>query len=204
LESVDSEEASGHFEGLGTSATQFNPDYITELEWWEHPDFAERHVLEAAEMVAFQVLDPALRSRGAPQHRSRELYAQEAFRGKMQALFEGAPAGRPVIVTLEDALERIAELEALRVGRNLLGVFAMYLVKAASYRGCPGRWVAVGVDKESIIACKRPSTTVGVGRAFVSGAAALWDGGEVGPGEKSSKEEGRLSGWRRRPCATHR
>jgi hypothetical protein len=29
----------------GTSAVVLNPDYVTELRWWEHPDFAERYVL---------------------------------------------------------------------------------------------------------------------------------------------------------------
>ena len=95
----------------GTSAVQLNPDYITELEWWEHPDFDQRHVLEAAEMVAFDVLDPALRSRGAPQQQARELYTDEGFRTEMRALFFGDPAGRLVIETLRDALERIAALE---------------------------------------------------------------------------------------------
>jgi len=52
-----------------------NPDYVTEVWWWVHPDFAQRHVLEAAELVAFDVLDPALRSLGAPQEKARELYA---------------------------------------------------------------------------------------------------------------------------------
>ena len=95
----------------GTSAVQLNPDYVTELDWWEHPGFDQRHVLEAAEMVAFDVLDPALRSRGAPQHLARELYADEAFRTEMRALFLGEPAGRLTILTLEDALERIVALE---------------------------------------------------------------------------------------------
>jgi hypothetical protein len=66
-------------------------------------------------MMAFDILDPALRSRSAPQHQARELYAERAFREEMQALFSGEPAGRLVIQTLVDALERIAELEA-RVG----------------------------------------------------------------------------------------
>lgn len=95
----------------GTSAVQLNPDYVTEVEWWEHPHFSQRHVLEAAEMVAFDVLDPALRSRGAPQEKARALYAEAGFRQEMRSLFESEPAGRLVIPTLEDALERIVELE---------------------------------------------------------------------------------------------
>jgi hypothetical protein len=95
----------------GTSAVQLNPDYVTAVEWWEHPDFDQRPVLEAAEMVAFEVLDPALRSRGAPQHKARELYADETFSNQMRALFEGEPAGQLEIRTLEDAFEQMAELE---------------------------------------------------------------------------------------------
>jgi hypothetical protein len=94
-----------------SSAVQLNPDYVTAVEWWEHPDFDQRHVLEAAEMVAFDELKPALRSRGAPQQQARELHVHEAFRSEMQALFSGEPAGRLVIRTLEEAFERMAELE---------------------------------------------------------------------------------------------
>ena len=42
----------------GTSAVQLNPDHSTELAWWEHPNFIQRHIPEAAEMVAVVVLDP--------------------------------------------------------------------------------------------------------------------------------------------------
>ena len=95
----------------GTSAVQLNPDYVTELEWWEHADFSERHVLEAAEMVAFDVLDPALKSRGAAQQRATELYADETFYEKMRSIFSGEPVGRLAIRTLEGAFERIERLE---------------------------------------------------------------------------------------------
>ncbi len=97
---------------VGTSATCLNPDYVTELRWWEHPDFDKRHMLEAAEMVAFDVLDPALRSRGAHQGEAKKQCADAAFKGKMVALFQSEPSGKLVIRTLEDAFERIAELEA--------------------------------------------------------------------------------------------
>jgi hypothetical protein len=95
----------------GTSAACLNPEYVTELWWWEHPDFEQRHVLEAAEMVAFEILDPALRSRGAHQRRAIQLHADADFKERMQALFQGEPAGKLVIRTLEDVFERIAELE---------------------------------------------------------------------------------------------
>jgi hypothetical protein len=42
---------------VGTSAVALNPDYGTEVRSWKHPDFAQRLVLEAAELVASEVRD---------------------------------------------------------------------------------------------------------------------------------------------------
>jgi hypothetical protein len=95
----------------GTSAVQLNPDYVTAVEWWEHPGFVQKHGLEAAEMVAFDVLNPALRSRGASQEKARDLYRDNVFHEGMRALFSGEAAGRLVIRTLEDAFQQMAELE---------------------------------------------------------------------------------------------
>jgi hypothetical protein len=95
----------------GTSAVVLNPDYVTEIRWWEDSDFSDRNVLQAAELVAFDVLDPALRSRGGIQENAKALYGDENFYQKMQTLFLGEPAGHLVIPTLEGALERIAEFE---------------------------------------------------------------------------------------------
>jgi hypothetical protein len=95
----------------GTSAVGLNPDYVTGVQWWEHSDFTERHVLEAAELVAFDVLDPSLRSRGNIQEKARQLYGDKEFYQKMRSLFTGEPSGRLVIPTLQDVLERTAKLE---------------------------------------------------------------------------------------------
>ena len=94
-----------------TSAVVLKPEYITEIRWWEHPDFAERHIMEAAELVAFEILNPILRSRGAIQEKARQLYADETFRKGMEALFQGEPSGKIALMTLQDAFERIADLE---------------------------------------------------------------------------------------------
>src|SRR6476660_7223155 len=48
----------------GVSAVALNPDLVSEIRWWLDPRFAQREVLEAGEQIAFQVLNPALRSRG--------------------------------------------------------------------------------------------------------------------------------------------
>jgi hypothetical protein len=61
----------------GVSAVSLNPDLITEVRWWEHPDFARQEILEADELVAFDVLEPALRSRGGITDRAKQIYKEE-------------------------------------------------------------------------------------------------------------------------------
>jgi hypothetical protein len=95
----------------GVSAVSLNPDLVTEVRWWEHPDFADRRVLQAAELVAFDILEPALRSRGGITNEARQLYADTEFSARMSTLFSGDATGRLVISTLQSALERIGDLE---------------------------------------------------------------------------------------------
>ena len=35
----------------GTSAASLNPDYVTRVRWWEHPEFEDRPSLEETEQV---------------------------------------------------------------------------------------------------------------------------------------------------------
>lgn len=95
----------------GTSAVALLPDYVTEVHWWEYPDFDQRSVLEAAELVAFDVLDPALRSRGGIQEKAKQLYEDEDFKQAMKALFLDQKTGRLVIPTLQASVDRITQLE---------------------------------------------------------------------------------------------
>ena len=95
----------------GVSAVSLNPDLVTEVRWGEHPDFSDRIHLEAAELVAFHVHDPALRSRGGIREEAVDLSDDEALRTEMVALFEDKPTGQLALPTLQDALERISELE---------------------------------------------------------------------------------------------
>lgn len=95
----------------GTSAVSLNPALVTEIRWWEYPAFTERAALLAAELVAFDVLDPALRSRGGITAEARQLYSDESFSKSMRSLFEGEATGKLLTPSLEVALERIADLE---------------------------------------------------------------------------------------------
>lgn len=95
----------------GTSAVHLNPDHVTEVSWWGHDDFSQRNVLEAAEMIAFDILDPALRSRGRSQHKAVELLNDLHFVAEMESLFNSLPAGSLYLPSLDEALDRIDKLE---------------------------------------------------------------------------------------------
>ena len=88
-----------------------NPDYVTEVRWWENPAFHEKLSREASEIIALQLLDPALRSRGSTTEDARKLSSDPKFKQKMTSLFKGPPSGIASVPTLQTALDRIVELE---------------------------------------------------------------------------------------------
>ena len=95
----------------GASAVSLNPDQLTRMEWWGHPTFNRTVNLKAAEMVAFGILQPALRSRGRDDSAGKGVLADQSFRESMAALFTGKPSGAVNFLTLADALKRIDLLE---------------------------------------------------------------------------------------------
>ena len=95
----------------GDIAAGLNPDKVTELRWWTDAEFVERPVLEAAEMVAFDVLNPALRSRGRIEEQARLLYHEPTFQERFRAVFLGPSAGHLILPTSQDALDRTASLQ---------------------------------------------------------------------------------------------
>ena len=68
-------------------------------------------MLLAAELVAFDVLDPVLRSRGGTRDGTRRLVEDVAFRAGIEQLLSEGPSGTLTAPTLAEALERIAEIE---------------------------------------------------------------------------------------------
>jgi hypothetical protein len=95
----------------GVKAASIIPENVTEVRWWEHPRFADRAGLEAAEIVAIDQLDPALRSRGATTAVATALLADAGIAADFAALFSGQPTGRLILPSLQDALDRIDALE---------------------------------------------------------------------------------------------
>ena len=95
----------------GVSAVSLNPEHVTKVSWWEHQSFNDEVTLEAAELVAFEVLNPDLRSRGNITAAASELAAEAGFSDQMRALFQSEPTDTLIILTLNDALQRIEVLE---------------------------------------------------------------------------------------------
>jgi hypothetical protein len=96
----------------GTSAVTLNPDLVTAVHWWEHDLFADRDALAAAELVAMDLLDPTIRSRGPVPQRARDLHSDPCFQQKMEVLFHGTATGVLRLFSLHDAFQRITEIEA--------------------------------------------------------------------------------------------
>jgi hypothetical protein len=96
----------------GASIVSLNPDLVRAVEWWEHERFTAADVLGAAELVAFDVLDPVLRSQGRPTTAARTLYADTAFREEFRLLFCGSPSGALSIESLASLSARLQNLEA--------------------------------------------------------------------------------------------
>jgi len=95
----------------GTSAAGINPDYVTEVRWWKHPRFSKSAAREAAELVAFDVLDPVLRSRKRIGKAAQELHKGSRFTKEMEMLFKGKPSGRVHLPSPEQVVRRLATLE---------------------------------------------------------------------------------------------
>lgn len=95
----------------GTSAASLNPDLVTRLEWWLHERFADTTARRAAELIALEVFEPALRSRGRVTEEAESLSEDPQFRTEMEEFFEEEPTGSVEVPTLSDALDRIQELE---------------------------------------------------------------------------------------------
>lgn len=95
----------------GTSAASLNHGYVTNLSWWEHPDFEKTEKLKAAELVAFEILNPVLRSRGAVNKSALQWVSDKAYYEEIKDLFESSPTGKIKFPSLTDVIGRINELE---------------------------------------------------------------------------------------------
>jgi len=80
-------------------------------DWWEHESFADNSARLAAELVAFDVLKPALRSRAGEPKAAKEHLNAPGFREAMAKLFNGPPSGRLRLPRLYSIHKRLIALE---------------------------------------------------------------------------------------------
>jgi hypothetical protein len=95
----------------GFSAISLNPNQLVRLEWWEHPSFNKTVNLKVAEIVAIEILQPALRSRVRSGNTGKLIIDDDSFVISMQVLFKGPATGSVDMYSLSDALRRIELLE---------------------------------------------------------------------------------------------
>jgi hypothetical protein len=95
----------------GTTATGINPDYVTQVTWWEHPQFKDRAILRVAEMVASDQLEPALRSRGSRPANADSLLKDKRYHQEMASLFTKQPNGRFIVPSLQELADKVAHLQ---------------------------------------------------------------------------------------------
>ena len=95
----------------GVSVATLNANHIDACTWWTHSSFVDRSGRESAELIAFDVLNPTLRSRARPMTESVTRSQDCAFREEMRALFSGNPSGSVNFPNITTAMRKIKELE---------------------------------------------------------------------------------------------
>ncbi len=95
----------------GTSAVGVNVDHVRYVDWWTHDRFHDDDQRHAAELVAFDVLNPALRSRGRPRQAALDHLHDQRFLKEIRTVLRGDPAGRLVVPKVADLANAIADLK---------------------------------------------------------------------------------------------
>lgn len=94
----------------GVSATVLNPEKVARICWWLKQEFSDQAYLEAAEVVAFEVLNPSLRSRGSITNRAQDIIEDGTFHDEFVCLFRGEPSGDYHPKTFDNLAELVLEL----------------------------------------------------------------------------------------------
>ena len=93
------------------SATVLNLDQVSRICWWLNPKFSDKTYREAAEVVAFEVLNPSLCSRGKVTKRAKDVLKDQTFRDEMACLFRGKPSGVFYPKTLDNLVDLVLKLD---------------------------------------------------------------------------------------------
>lgn len=95
----------------GVSAVVLNPDKLKSISWWCHESFSDEGHRKAAEIVAFEVLNPTLQSLGKVQDDAETIVKDPQFYNDMCRLFRSAPAGRYSLETLDNLVDLVLDLQ---------------------------------------------------------------------------------------------
>lgn len=93
----------------GTSAVSLNPDKVSEVRWWVNKEFDG--FMQEAELVAFEVLQPVLRSRQKKSPPVHYIASKKSFANRMLKIFTSSPSGRIEMPTFHDLLKELSELK---------------------------------------------------------------------------------------------
>lgn len=96
----------------GTSAVGVNIEHVRYVDWWCHERFEDEDQRHAAELLAFKVLEPALRSRGRPRQAAVAHLDDPAFVDEVTATLSGPPEGRLVLPRVADLAAQVRDLSA--------------------------------------------------------------------------------------------
>jgi hypothetical protein len=98
----------------GVSAVGLKPEFVTEVRWWADRQFEDAAALGGAELVAFDVLEPDLRSRGKNSKGATSRYRDKIFKRAMTRLLNH-PTGTVRLADMEtrlkEVLDRVSKLE---------------------------------------------------------------------------------------------
>ena len=97
----------------GVAAACLNPDVVGKVCWWESDYFTDAGALKACEIIAFDLLNPTLRSRGGVETTTQRYLGDRGFTSEMRKVISGSPSGPLILRNLEDALERLDHHEEL-------------------------------------------------------------------------------------------
>jgi hypothetical protein len=95
----------------GVSTAALIPDNVRCVCWWTDPLFHDRANLEAAELIAFEIFDPALRSRGHNTARAKEALKDESLKAHARSILLEHPHGTYIPKNLDNLTDLVLELE---------------------------------------------------------------------------------------------
>jgi hypothetical protein len=95
----------------GASAVGLNLEHVRYVDWWTNVLFEDDDRRHAAELVAFDVLDPALRSRGRPRQAALSYLNDPSFVTNVRQVLSAPAAGRFVPPKVADLGTAVADLQ---------------------------------------------------------------------------------------------